>query len=180
MLWVSGRTEITDRLVQHHKVRFARLQQLAIQADGHELIDFVTRIVGQLSAYLHMAAGDQQTRGLPLAYVLTAGNQAQTGLADMGRALLADDRVTALGLHIEGVGDLRAFEALVRSWANVRECHMLMGEDDFILKVMAPSVDELNAFIISHLTSAPNVKNVKTAICIRRSDRKPSVPVPMA
>ena len=54
------------------------------------------------------------------------------------------------------------------------------GEDDFILKVMAPSVDELNAFIISHLTSAPNVKNVKTAICIRRSDRKPSVPVPMA
>jgi len=53
-----------------------------------------------------------QARGLPLAYVLTAGNQAQTGLADMGRALLADDRVTALGLHIEGVGDLRAFEAL--------------------------------------------------------------------
>lgn len=53
-----------------------------------------------------------QARGLPLAYVATAGNQAQTGLADMGRALLADDRVTALGLHIEGVGDLRAFEAL--------------------------------------------------------------------
>ncbi|SHL32061.1 Acyl-CoA synthetase (NDP forming) [Roseovarius litoreus] len=53
-----------------------------------------------------------QARGLPIAYVVTAGNQAQTGLADLGRALLADDRVSALGLHIEGIGDLRAFEAL--------------------------------------------------------------------
>ena len=53
-----------------------------------------------------------QARGVPLAYVMTAGNQAQTGLAEIGRAVLADDRVTALGLHIEGIGDLRAFEAL--------------------------------------------------------------------
>ncbi|MDO5756161.1 MAG: acetate--CoA ligase family protein [Rhodobacterales bacterium] len=53
-----------------------------------------------------------QTRGLPLAYVATAGNQAQTGLAEIGQALLEDSRVTALGLHIEGIGDLRSFEAL--------------------------------------------------------------------
>lgn len=53
-----------------------------------------------------------QARGLPLAYVATAGNQAQLGLSRIGRALLADDRVTALGLHVEGVGDLRGFEAL--------------------------------------------------------------------
>jgi len=53
-----------------------------------------------------------QRRGLPVAYVMTAGNQAQIGLADMARALLDDDRVTAIGLHVEGVGDLVAFEAL--------------------------------------------------------------------
>lgn len=53
-----------------------------------------------------------QRRGLPLAYMVTSGNQAQTGLADTGAALLEDDRVTALGLHIEGVQDLRAFERL--------------------------------------------------------------------
>ncbi len=53
-----------------------------------------------------------QARGLPLAYVATAGNQAQIGLAEIGRALLEDERVTALGLHVEGVGDLRGFEAL--------------------------------------------------------------------
>lgn len=53
-----------------------------------------------------------QARGLPIAYVATAGNQAQIGLAEIGAALLEDARVTALGLHIEGIGDLRSFEAL--------------------------------------------------------------------
>lgn len=53
-----------------------------------------------------------QARALPIAYLMTVGNQAQLGLADLGRALLSDPRVTAIGLHIEGVGDLRSFEAL--------------------------------------------------------------------
>ncbi|NOX40528.1 MAG: acetate--CoA ligase family protein [Alphaproteobacteria bacterium] len=53
-----------------------------------------------------------QKRALPLAYVVTAGNQAQIGIAEIGMALLDDPRVTALGLHIEGFGNLRAFEAL--------------------------------------------------------------------
>lgn len=53
-----------------------------------------------------------QARGLPIAYVATAGNQAQIGLAEIGAGLLEDPRVTALGLHIEGIGDLRGFEAL--------------------------------------------------------------------
>jgi acyl-CoA synthetase (NDP forming) len=56
-----------------------------------------------------------QTRGLPLAYVVTVGNQAQTGMAEIAETLLADERVTALGLHVEGVGDLAAFEAMTRA-----------------------------------------------------------------
>lgn len=53
-----------------------------------------------------------QQRGLPLAYVLTVGNQAQTTHAALAHALLEDDRVTALGMHIEGFSDIRAFESL--------------------------------------------------------------------
>jgi acyl-CoA synthetase (NDP forming) len=49
-----------------------------------------------------------QARGLPLAYVVTVGNQAQTGLSEIGKTLLADPRVTALGLYIEGIDDLAA------------------------------------------------------------------------
>jgi acyl-CoA synthetase (NDP forming) len=53
-----------------------------------------------------------QRRGLPLAYVLTAGNQAQLRLSDLAARLVEDKRVTAIGLHIEGIGDLAAFEAM--------------------------------------------------------------------
>ncbi|NEH58745.1 CoA-binding protein [Rhizobium leguminosarum] len=53
-----------------------------------------------------------QTRGVPIAYVVTAGNQAQTSLADVACALIDDPRVTAVGLHVEGFGDLSALERL--------------------------------------------------------------------
>lgn len=85
-----------------------------------------------------------QTRGVPLAYVVTAGNQAQTGIADIGQALLSDDRVTALGLHIEGIGDLRAFEALA-------DAARRLGKSVVALKVGAS--DQARAAAISHTAS---------------------------
>lgn len=56
-----------------------------------------------------------QTRGLPIAYVACLGNAAQVGLATLAEALLADERVTALGLYIEGLGDAGAFAALAQA-----------------------------------------------------------------
>src|SRR3546814_6935610 len=53
-----------------------------------------------------------QRGGLPLAYVVAAGNQAQTGLSEIALGLLDDPQVTALGLHLEGFDSLRALEAL--------------------------------------------------------------------
>jgi acyl-CoA synthetase (NDP forming) len=85
-----------------------------------------------------------QKRGLPLAYVVTAGNQAQSGIAAIGEALLEDDRVTALGLHIEGFGDLRAFEALA---ARARA----LGKPIIALKVGKSA--EARAATVSHTAS---------------------------
>ncbi len=62
-----------------------------------------------------------QSRALPLAYVVTAGNQVQTVIAEIGIELLNDPRVTALGLHIEGFGDLRAFERLAACSARLKK-----------------------------------------------------------
>ncbi|SIT90884.1 Acyl-CoA synthetase (NDP forming) [Yoonia rosea] len=53
-----------------------------------------------------------QTRGLPLAYVATVGNQAQTGLSEIGKTLLSNPKVTALGLYLEGIDDLTGFVEL--------------------------------------------------------------------
>ena len=53
-----------------------------------------------------------QRRGLSIAYVMTAGNQAKVSLAEMASALLDDKRVTAIGLHIEGFGDITGLQKL--------------------------------------------------------------------
>ena len=85
-----------------------------------------------------------QKRGLPLAYVVTAGNQAQTDLSEIGIALLQDSRVTALGLHIEGIDDLRGIEALA---AEARK----LGKSIAAIKV--GKSDLAQAATISHTAS---------------------------
>lgn len=85
-----------------------------------------------------------QRRALPLAYVVTTGNQAQIGLAEIGAELLRDPRVTALGLHIEGVGDIRALEAL-------SQLALSLGKPAIALKVGAS--DQARAATISHTAS---------------------------
>ncbi len=58
-----------------------------------------------------------QQRGLPIAYMVACGNMAQTSQAKIAAALLEDPRVTAIGVHIEGFGDLRDWELLAQKAA---------------------------------------------------------------
>ena len=73
--------------------------------------------------------------------------------------------------------DLVAFEALVASWPEVRECHMLAGETDFLLKIVSHDWDIYNRFLTSQLTAAPNVSHVKSALAIRLSKQGFGVPI---
>ncbi|MBU2959242.1 acetate--CoA ligase family protein [Citreicella sp. C3M06] len=90
------------------------LDGVALWPDRHGLVpcDSGVAVIGQSSNVLINLT--MQRRGLPLAAVVAAGNQAQTSMADLGIALLEDPRITALGLHIEGISDLPAFERLAR------------------------------------------------------------------
>jgi DNA-binding Lrp family transcriptional regulator len=71
--------------------------------------------------------------------------------------------------------DLKAFEDFVRKAPLVRECWMLSGEIDFILKCVAPDLKTFQAFV-SELTAAPNVRNVKTSLTLRNSKDAAIVP----
>jgi acyl-CoA synthetase (NDP forming) len=84
------------------------------------------------------------TRALPIAYLMTAGNQAKVSMADLARFVLADPRVTALGLHIEGLGDPNEFLLLAQ------EAHA-MGKGIVAIKVGAS--DQAQAATISHTAS---------------------------
>ncbi len=55
-----------------------------------------------------------QTRGLPIGYMVTLGNQAVVGLADAIAALVLDERVSAVGLHIEGIDNPADFEVATK------------------------------------------------------------------
>jgi len=82
-----------------------------------------------------------------------------------------------VGLHSQAETDLVAFEKLVASWPEVRECHMLAGETDFLLKIVATDWDSYQRFLTSRLTPAPNVSVVKSALAIRASTSRPGVPI---
>ena len=58
----------------------------------------------------------------------------------------------------------KAFETLVQSWPEVRECHMLAGETDFLLRIVAVDWDAYQRFLTTRLTAAPNVTHVKSAL----------------
>lgn len=82
-----------------------------------------------------------------------------------------------VGLSSQADADLRAFEALMSSYPEVRECHMLTGEADFLLRVVATDWDAYQRFLTTRLTPAPNVNHVKSALVFRSSKVEPGVPI---
>jgi len=82
-----------------------------------------------------------------------------------------------VGLSSQAESDLRKFEDLVATWPLVRECHMLAGETDFLLKVVAEDWDAYQKFLTTQLTSAPSVSHVKSALAIRTGKNLPGVPI---
>ena len=81
-----------------------------------------------------------------------------------------------VGLQSQAESDLRAFEGRCRDWPLVRECHMLNGEVDFILKCVAPDLSTFQTFLTSQLLTARNVGSVKTSLVIRDAKDDPGVP----
>jgi len=84
------------------------------------------------------------TRAVPITYLMTAGNQAKVSMVDLARFVLADQRVTALGMHIEGLGDPNDFLQLAQ------DAHA-MGKGIVVIKVGAS--DHAQATMISHTAS---------------------------
>jgi DNA-binding Lrp family transcriptional regulator len=79
-------------------------------------------------------------------------------------------------LSSQAEADLMEFESFVRAQPLVRECWMLSGEIDFILKCVAPDLTTFQGFV-TDLTAAPHVKNVKTSLTLRNSKNAAMVPM---
>ena len=82
-----------------------------------------------------------------------------------------------VGLESQAEKDLQIFENYISVFPEVRECHMLIGEVDFLLKIVAKDWDDFQQFLTGKLTQAPKVSNVKTSLNIRSNKRLPGVPL---
>ena len=82
-----------------------------------------------------------------------------------------------VSLRSQAEHDLAAFESHVAAIPEVRECHMLNGEIDFILKIVAPDLESFQRILTTKLTPAPNVASVKSSLTIRTSKTVPGVPI---
>ncbi len=82
-------------------------------------------------------------------------------------------------LSAQAEGDLRKFEEAISAMPLVRECHMMTGETDYMLKIVARDWDAYQEFLTTRLTSAPNVASVKSSLRIRVTKDAPGVPVEM-
>ena len=82
-----------------------------------------------------------------------------------------------VSLKSQAEEDLRAFENHIKALPEVRECHMLNGEIDFILKIVSKDLQSFQEFLTSRLTPAPNVASVKTSLTIRTAKNEPGVPL---
>lgn len=101
-------------------------------------------------------------------------------MIDEGKAGFELTAFAMVGLNSQAEGDLVAFEERVRRWPIVRECHMLSGEIDFILKCVSADLASFQEFVINDLTATQNVDSVKTSLTIRRSKLEPGVPIEVA
>jgi DNA-binding Lrp family transcriptional regulator len=82
-----------------------------------------------------------------------------------------------VGLNSQAESDLEFFERQVTRFPEVRECHMLAGETDFLLKIVAKDWESYEEFLTSKLTPAENVNHVKSALSFRSAKHRPGVPI---
>lgn len=94
------------------------------------------------------------------------GYFAQLNEKKIGHELTAFAMVS---LSAQSETDLLNFEKLTTQWDLVRECYMLSGEIDFMLRCVARDLGAFQDFVVKELTAAPNVAGVKTSLVIRRS-----------
>lgn len=115
----------------------------------------------------------RRVRALEEAGLIT-GYRGLLSLKDVGFTVVG---FAMVGLSQTNEADLIAFEQHVRDWSIVRECYLLSGEVDFLLKCVAVDLTALQSFIINDLTPLPMVGSVRTALTIRTSKAEPLAPL---
>ena len=134
------------------------IEGVALWPDQHGLVR-VDKGVAIISQSSNIAINlTMQKRGLPIAYMITIGNQAQVGISELASAMLKDSRVTTVGLYIEGIDDLEDFQNLAK---------LAEMEEKQIVVIRVGKSQEAKLATISHTASIAGTEAGSTALMKR-------------
>jgi DNA-binding Lrp family transcriptional regulator len=155
--------------VEHHKLDSIDLRILAeLQADGR-----ITNVELSRRAKITAPPCLRRMRALEKAGYIQGYH------ADLDGKMLGFE-VTGfvfVGLASQNDHDLKHFEERVRAWPQVRECHMLSGDVDFLLKCVAKDLSSFQAFVTDNITAEKNVASVKSTLVMHATKHEPGVPL---
>lgn len=84
---------------------------------------------------------------------------------------------TMVSLTNHAESDLQNFAKLCETWPQVRECYMMTGDADFIIRIVAEDWEAFQKFLTHQLASAANVAHYKSAPAMQRTKFEPGVPI---
>ncbi len=73
--------------------------------------------------------------------------------------------------------DLKEFEKYIHNLPMVRECYMLTGDFDYVLKIVAKNWDDYQDFFSTKFSTAPNVETIKSSLSMKTSKHDPGIPI---
>lgn len=80
-------------------------------------------------------------------------------------------------LTSQAEADIVKFEKRILELPMIRECQIVAGDVDFILKIVAKDWDSYQTFLRGELTAMPNITSVKSFLVMRASKNEAGVPV---
>ena len=102
------------------------------------------------------------------------GYHAEINASKLGYGVYVFAMVT---LKNQDQASINAFDAHLSKFPIIREAHLLTGDADFMLRIVAKDWDAYQEFLTKDLLSVPNVVSVKSFLSLREGKNLPGIPI---
>ncbi|ARB29863.1 Lrp/AsnC family transcriptional regulator [Pseudomonas tolaasii] len=73
---------------------------------------------------------------------------------------------------------LQQFEGAIADRPEVMECYLMAGDPDYLIRVLVPTIQSLERFMMDFLTKVPGVANIRSSFALKQVRYKTALPLP--
>jgi Lrp/AsnC family transcriptional regulator len=107
-----------------------------------------------------------------------AGLVKEQGMVFDRRKLGFDTMVFAhVKLTAHGRSKVAEFSDTIRQFPEVMECHLLLGQVDFLLRIVTPGLEAYERFFFDKLSQLPDVQEVTSNIVLTEAKHTTALPI---